>query len=86
MRKAAFIGLYGIKASRLERKVLNFSSDLADNRGKHNNHSKVADSVKNCLREHIEMFSARENGYSRSKNERKKYLDSSLKIAEMHRP
>ena len=52
-------------------KVLNFSLDLADSRGKHDNHSKVADSVKNCVREHTEMFPARENHYSRSKNEHK---------------
>ena len=61
MSKAAFIGLRGIKASWLKRKVLNFSSDLAENRGKHDNHSKVAVSVKNCICKHTEMFPAREN-------------------------
>ena len=40
--KADFIELHGIKASRLKRKVLNFSSDLADHCGKHTNHSKAA--------------------------------------------
>ena len=51
--KAAFLGLHGIKASRLKKKVLNFSSDVADNRGKHDNHSQIPDTVKSRIREHI---------------------------------
>ena len=61
MCKAAFVGIGGIKASRLIRKVLNFVSGLPDNRGKHDNHSKVADSGKNRVRKHIEMFTVRES-------------------------
>ena len=66
--KDTFIGFHSIKASRLKRKVLNFLSDLTDNRDKNDNHSKIADNIKNRIREHIEMFSAREIHYSRSKN------------------
>ena len=83
--KAALIGLHGIKASRLKRKVLNLSSCLAGNRGKHDNHSKITDSVKSRIRKYIEMFPARESNYSRSKNEHTKYLYFSLTIGEIHR-
>ena len=63
--------------SRLTRKVLNFSSDVDDNRGKHDNHSKVAASAKNRIRKQTEMFPARESHCSRSKNEHKNCLDLS---------
>ena len=82
--QAAFLGLHGIKASRLKRKVLNFDEDISDNRGKHGNHSKIDEDIKNRVREHIMKFSAHESHYSRSKNQHKKYLDASLTIAEMH--
>ena len=83
--QVAFLGLHGIKVSRLKRKVLNFGEDISDNRGKHGNHSKIDEDIKNCVREHIIKFPARESYYSRSKNQHKKYLDASLTIAEMHR-
>ena len=83
--KAAFLGLHGIKESRLKKKILNFFSDMTDKRGKHDNHRQIADSIRNRIRKHISSFPARESHYSRSKNKHKKYLDSSLSIAEMHR-
>ena len=52
--KAAFLGLHGIEASRLRRYVINFSVDTIDNRGKHSNHPKVEESIKNLIREHIQ--------------------------------
>lgn len=82
--KAAFLGLHGIKESRLKKKVLNFQADLSDGRGKHGNHQKIDDSIKNRIRDHINKFPARESHYSRSKNEQKKYLDAGLTVAEMH--
>ena len=45
--KAAFLGLHEIEANRLRRKVINFSVDTKDNRGKHSNHPKVEESIKN---------------------------------------
>ena len=47
--KAAFLGLHGIEASTLRRKVINFSVDTKDNRGKHSNHPKVEESIKNLI-------------------------------------
>ena len=41
--------------------------------------------VKKAVRSHIIDFPARESHYSRSKNENKKYLYSSLSLAKMHR-
>ena len=79
------MGLHGIAASRLKKKVLNFDSNIADKRGKHANHPKISEDIRNLVREHIRKFPARESPYSRLKNEHKKYLDSSLSIAQMHR-
>ena len=83
--RAAFLGLHGIGIGRLKRKVLNFAVDIKDNRGKHGNHPKVDESTKNLIREHIQNFPARESHYSRSVNARRKYLDSSMNVAKMHR-
>ena len=82
--QAAFLGLHGIKASRLKRKVLNFGKDISNNHGKHGNHSKIDEDIKNHVWQHIIKFPACESHYSRSKNQHKKYLDASLTIAEMH--
>lgn len=83
--KAAFLGLHGIKMSRMKKKVLNFTTEISDKRGKHENHAKINDDVRNRIREHIRQFPARESHYSRAKNTHKKYLDSTLSVAEMHR-
>ena len=42
--KATFLALHGIEASRLRRKVINFSVDTKDNCGKQSNHPKVEES------------------------------------------
>ena len=44
--QAAFLGLHGIKRSRLQKKVLNFSDKIGDKRGKHDNHMQVEATVK----------------------------------------
>ena len=69
--KAAFLDFHRIEASRLRRKVINFSVGTKDNRDKHNNHPKVEESIKNLIREHIQNFPATESHYSRSINSRK---------------
>ena len=83
--KAAFLGLHGIAESRLKRKVLQLDVNLNDGRGKHENHHRMDESKKQRVKEHIENFPARESHYSRSKNEHKTCLDSSLTISELHR-
>ena len=82
--QAAFLGLHGIKKSRLKRKVLNFEAHILDGRGSHANHAKI-EAVKNRVRKHIQLFPARESHYSRSQNKHKKYLDASLSVAKMYR-
>ena len=62
-----------------------FEKDIIDGRGHHQNHSAVGEDVKEAVRSHIIDFPARESHYSRSKNQYKKYLDSSLTVAKMHR-
>ena len=83
--QAAFLGLHGIKRSRLQKKVLNFSDEIGDKRGKHDNHVQVEATVKENIRKHIKNFPARESHYSRSKGVHRKYLDASLNVAKMHR-
>ena len=83
--QAAFLGLHGIKESRLKRKVLNFNVSILDGRGSHENHATVDEGIKNRVREHIKLHSARESHYSRTQNKHKKYLDASLSVAKLHR-
>ena len=72
VRKAAFLGLHGIKESRLKGKVLDFSQEsIEDGRGKHDGHPSVLREVRQRVREHIRKFAARESHYSRSKNAEK---------------
>ena len=83
--QSSFLGLHGIGIGRLKIKVLNFAVNTKDSRGKHGNHPKVDNSTKNLIREHIQNFPARESRYSRSENAKRKYLDSSINVAKMHR-
>ena len=82
--KAAFLAIHGVKESRLKRKVLNFTVPIEDGRGKHENHKTIVKEIRDRVCDHIKLFPARESHYSRSKNKHKKYLDSSLTVAEMH--
>lgn len=82
--QAAFVGLHGIKKTRLKAKVLQLDQDIQDGRGKHGEHRKISDDVRNLIRKHVSSFPARESHYSRSKNTHRKYLDASLTVAAMH--
>ena len=83
--QAAFVALHGIKAGRLKKKVLQFDKDITDGRGKHDEHSKLSDELRDRVREHIRMFPARESHYSRSHNVHHRFLDASLTVAAMHK-
>ena len=83
--KASFCALHGIKESRLKRKVLKFTANIGDHRGKHNQHQKLNPEFRDKVRNHIRTFPARESHYSRAKNQTRVYLDSSMSIARMHR-
>lgn len=83
--KASFCALHGIKEARLKKKALHFSGTVQDNRGRHDSHKKLDDSIRNAIRLHIESFPARESHYSRADNKERKYLDSKLSVTEMYR-
>ena len=80
--KAAFLGLHGITESQFKRKVLQLDVNLNDGCGKHANHHRMDESIKQRVKEHIENFPAQVSHYSRFKNEHK---DSRLTISELHR-
>ena len=50
--QAAFLGLHGIKRSRLQKKVLNFSDEIGDKRGKHDNHVQVEATIREYSETH----------------------------------
>ncbi len=81
----SFCALHGIKKSRLEKKVLKTESTIQDGRGKHDNHTRIDEDIRNRIRQHISNFPARESHYSRSKQRTRKYLDASLNISAMYR-
>lgn len=85
--KNSFLALHGIKESRLKKKVLAMSLDqsFGDGRGKHENHRKISEEIKELIRNHIKSFPARESHYSRRKNKRKVYLSSDLNVSKMVR-
>ncbi|XP_041968863.1 uncharacterized protein LOC121725818 [Aricia agestis] len=55
-----------------------------DNRGKHNNHSKLSDTVFESVRDHINSIPRTESHYLRA-NTTREFIDGSLTIAELHR-
>lgn len=77
--------MHGLGEGRFKRKVLQFESSILDMRGKHPNHPKINEGIRDKVCAHIVQFQPRESHYSRSKNATRKYLDSSLSIAKMHR-
>lgn len=82
----AFLCLHGIKRSRLRRKVLIASSSVKDARGTHETRPKRLNlETLHKVKKFIEELPARESHYSRSQNRLKKYLDSHLSVAELHR-
>ena len=85
MCKVAFLGLHGIKSSRLKKTILKLDISIEDGRGKHEHHLRIDESIENRVREHIRKFPARESHYSRTKNVHERYRDSSLTVASLHR-
>ena len=83
--QAAFVALHGIEVTCLKRKVLQFNQDIKDGLGKHENHSKISDEIRDRMRQHIQMFPARESHYSRTQNVLRKFLNASLTVAAMHK-
>ena len=61
------------------------STIVWDKRGKHTEHQRVSDTVRNLIREHIRSFPARSSHYSRSDNSGRVYLSSELSIARLYR-
>lgn len=80
-----FLSIHGIKKERLQFKVQHQEKDIQDGRGRHDKHPTYKEETIIKVNEFIENLPARESHYSRSSNKFKKYLDSNLTIAELHR-
>ena len=72
--------MHGIKESRLKKKVLNFDCNVKDFRGKHKNHQKVDECVKNRIPQHINLLPARESHCSQTQ----KVLNASLSVVKLY--
>ncbi|CAG9829796.1 unnamed protein product [Diabrotica balteata] len=84
--QSAFLAVHGIKRSKLRRKIQKNNADPKDSRGIHHtrpNRTKI-DTLA-AVRKFIEELPARESHYSRSDNKLRKYLDSHLSVAKLHR-
>lgn len=80
----AFLAIHGIKRERLQRKVQQKNKDITDLRGKQS-HSIYSQDVIKKVHKFIEGIPARESHYSRESSKHKKYVDSNLSVAELHR-
>ncbi|XP_072941532.1 uncharacterized protein [Epargyreus clarus] len=80
----AFLAIHGIKRERLQRKVQHKEKDITDLRGRQS-HSTYSQDVIKKVHDFIESIPARESHYSRESNKHKKYIDSNLSVAELHR-
>ena len=89
--KAAFLSVFGLQNSR--GRVNNIMTQIthgdgtpkADERGRHGNRpSKVADSVRDKVKGHIESFPRYQSHYSRRDNINRSYLGPDLSITKMH--
>jgi len=87
----AFCGIhaFGPKRLRVLRDKIKSADEgskiIWDKRGKHTNHQKVDDSVRDLIREHIRSYPARSSHYSRSDNLECVYLSPELSIARVYR-
>lgn len=86
----AFCGVhaFGPKRLRILRDKIASAGEggiIWDKRGKHDNHQRVSDEVRNLIREHIRSFPARSSHYSRSDNPDRVYLSPELSIARLYR-
>ncbi|CAH0720700.1 unnamed protein product, partial [Brenthis ino] len=81
----AFVSIHGIKKDRLESKVKHREKDIQDGRGRHSNHTSYDEETIENVRNFIENLPARDTYSTRSGNKCKKYLDSNLTVAEIHR-
>jgi hypothetical protein len=80
------VKVFGIKRSRLRKKVLEFRKPIQDGRGRHDNRpTRTAAGVQDTVRQFISALPARESHYSLSCNVYRKYLDSSLSVRKLHR-
>ena len=78
--KKAFCALHGIKESRLKKKVLNVDCDIEDGRGKHNNHYKINDIIRDRMKDHISKIADRDANCKSKSNGK-----DSLSVSAMYR-
>lgn len=87
--KQAFCMAHGISDKRFQnlRKKMPVGAVVpeADRRGRHGNHRRVPEAIKDQVREHIRSFPARSSHYSRNDNGNRCYLAPDLSITRMYR-
>ena len=86
----AFCAIHGFSPKRLQvlRHKIEASGEAqleCDRRGKHSNHQKIGDDVRELIRQHIRSFPARASHYSRKDNAGCIYLAPELSIARLYR-
>ncbi|KAJ2950010.1 hypothetical protein O0L34_g11347 [Tuta absoluta] len=83
---SAFLAVHDIKRDRLKKKVLQKHKDIADGRGKHDNHPRrVPQESIEKIHSFISGLPVQASHYSRTDNKHRKYLSADLNIAELHR-
>ena len=86
--KKAFCMVHGISDKRFQnlRKKMPIGTVVpeADRRGRHGNHRRVPEAIKDEIREHIRSFPAQSSHYSRNDNGNRYYLPPDLSIARMY--
>jgi hypothetical protein len=83
--KAAFLSIYGIHQSRLEKKVLNFSEDAQDGRGQHGHPIRIPVDVIDAVHRFLQSLPAIESHYTRRDNFQRKFLHPDLNILILYR-
>ncbi|KAK4873753.1 hypothetical protein RN001_013113, partial [Aquatica leii] len=84
--QSAFLAVHGIKRSKLRRKIKKNNAEPKDSKSLHHTRpTKTKTDTLVSVRRFIEELSARQSHYSRSDNKLRKYLDSHLSVAKLHR-
>ena len=83
----AFCTVHGFGPRRLQvlRRKMESGTLEPDRRGKHSNHVKVDENIKELIRDHIKSYPSRQSHYSRKDNSDRVYLPAEFSIARLHR-
>ena len=88
--RKAFAAIHGVSLSKIDylAKIRDITNTAKiDQRGKHENHHKIADEIVNVVHEFIKTLPVRSSHYTREVNEYRQYLDyrNKMSIPELYR-